>query len=120
MRCRHLSSLRASRGASLLALAPPASPPPRCHHPERGLLRLPLPPSSVSCGLQRSTGCALQRLEVLHLESCDLNTVPEVLSQLAALTRLHIEGNPIANGWQHLSLLALHKLTTPLLMQCSA
>ena len=54
----------------------------------------------------------LSVLEELKLSWCDLTAVPRESSQLTALTSLNLLGNPIASGWQHLSLLALHTLKT--------
>ena len=38
--------------------------------------------------------------------------MPQVLSQLTALTSLSIQDNPIAGGWEYLSLLPLRELET--------
>ena len=38
--------------------------------------------------------------------------VPQVFSELTAVISLDMQGNPIASGWQHLSLLPLRKLQT--------
>ena len=54
----------------------------------------------------------MQQLEYMSLLRCHLTAVPEVLSQLTALTRLDMYGNPIASGWQHLSRLPLRGLWT--------
>ena len=52
----------------------------------------------------------MQKLVHPSANDCGLEAVPSVFSQLIALTSLDLQKNPIASGWQHLSLLALRRL----------
>ena len=59
----------------------------------------------------------MQQLASLCLEECDLTAVPQVLSQLTALTSLNMSGNPIVSGWQYLA--GMQQLASLTLNDCS-
>ena len=42
-----------------------------------------------------------QSLQYLMVYSCELEEVPEVLSQLTALTKLFLMDDPAEHGWKH-------------------